>query len=177
VDELLIKPLLWLGPLAWLGAKAVTFSPGDFRWREFSKDFLYGLGFCCLLVGEYALALTSQGKGLTITRPPSLLTLFLTSLATGITEEIAFRGFLFRKIYAKTRHNLKANLLVSSLFLILHLPKVLFVNQASLTGVGEFLLISGSLSLVNGYAFYTTKSLVAPITAHTFWNFLIYFLT
>jgi hypothetical protein len=92
-----------------------------------------------------------------------IIYLFLMVIITPIVEEIVYRGFLFNQLLKK--YSVKIALIASSLiFALIHIR---------FTGIG-FLFLYG---LFFGYAYYKTKSLIAPILAHFTVNFLSSFST
>lgn len=87
----------------------------------------------------------------------------LIVIFTPIIEEAVYRGFLFNLLLKK--YSLKIALIASSLiFALIHVR---------FAGIG-FLFVYG---LFFGYAYYKTKSLIAPILAHFTINFLASFST
>ncbi len=175
-DELIVKPLIWLGPILILKnlKLATQKSTGLVR------DLFLGSFLSLLILGEYLLANRLRGTPLTfnpgLLRWPFFLPPLIIAAATGLTEEIVFRGYIMGSFLKGKIPRFRANLLTTVLFIGIHLPIVFFYHQARGTDLLTTLLTMATLSLVDGVAFSTTRSLVAPIAAHTTWNFLLTFL-
>ena len=126
-----------------------------------TKGFLIGLAVACFITLVFFIthkftidfAFTLQNISLLIG----------VSLA-GILEEIPFRGF-YLDVFTKRMGFIKANLLTSALFSILHFNKLLTEGPLQL-------LILLVFSLWLGYIKKETKSLWSPIVVHIMFNVL-----
>ena len=177
-DELVFKPLLWLVPIGIIVSKKERrgWSSLGFSRRNLIRNLFYGAFFSGLLLGEYYLI-----RGLVDHRWPQpasvgiagIAGILLISLATGVVEEIAFRGYLMIRLQETTGKTLLANVVSSVLFTVIHLPIVLVTYQHNPLQQGIGLFLSLSLGLVGGLAFYQTQGIIAPIIAHSLWNFAI----
>jgi len=175
-DELVVKPLVWLGPiLIFKNLKLVTQKS-----TGIIKDLFLGIFLSLLILGEYLLANRLRGTPLTfnsgLLRWPFFLPPLIISAATGLTEEIVFRGYIMSSFLRAKIPRFRSNLLTTLLFIGIHLPIVFFYYQARGVDLLTSLLMMATLSLVDGVAFASTRSLVAPIAAHTTWNFLLTFI-
>ncbi len=90
-----------------------------------------------------------------------------TSLLIGFFEEVPFRGFIFQKFQEKWQF-WRANLFSSLLFLGIHLPGWISLHLLSLNAVLSIFL----LGAIFATAFYYSKTLWAPIVAHSLNDFL-----
>lgn len=96
----------------------------------------------------------------------------ITVLFVGITEELVFRGWLLNSTVERGQN---AAIAVNSLmFLCIHFPRwfcngVLAANFANL----GFICIM-ALSIVFGYVFVKTRSIIMPIALHMFWDLLLF---
>ena len=101
-----------------------------------------------------------------------LYVFLVLSLSTAISEEILGRGFLYNRL----RHyipDVQAIFLSSILFILLHLPIVIFVLHLSGITLGVYLVSVFVLSVVNCMLLRFSGSLVSPILVHVFWNMTI----
>jgi len=176
-DELFFKPLLWLLPTLYLVKrieKSKLISLG-LIFRKPLKDIFLGISVSLFILGEYLLAFYLKGQkigfnpqGITGFHWPFYFTACLT---TGLVEEITFRGFFMTRINKIINDKLIANIIAGFLFFLIHLPILLFAQGQNLRGIMEFIVIFGSLGLIDGYVFWRTKGILAPIVAHASLNF------
>ena len=177
VDELLVKPLVFLGPVFFLLKKEKkSLSSLGIKNDNFFADLKIGvfLGGVFALEGllanflkygrfSFAPILPLKGGGI-------LFYLFL-SLATSFSEEVLGRGFLFARLFKIWASLFKAATFSSILFLFLHLP-IAFKNLSSWT-LFIYLLSVFILGIANSLIFNLRKTLVLPILVHAFWNMTV----
>jgi len=175
-DEIVIKPIVWLGPIVLLKNLKLATQKST----NIGKDFILGISFSLLILGEYVLTNRLRHTPLTFNletlRWPLFLSPLVISTATGLTEEVVFRGYIMGSFLKSGFSRVRANLLTTLLFIGIHLPIVVFYYQARGSDLLAALLTMTALSLVDGIAFWSTRSLIAPITAHATWNFLLTFI-
>ncbi len=180
LDEFVIKPLVFVGPVVWYVVKKEKrrlSSLGLTTGNLFTSIYIgLGFGFIFALEGLAANAI-KYGK-LTITpidafNEYGLIMLMLLSLATAVSEEILSRGFIFTRIYEKTKNMPVASLLSTLMFVCLHVP--ILVTSLKLHGFALVLFFVTNLVLgfANSMLMYNTRSLVAPILVHLFWNMTV----
>ncbi len=176
-DELFFKPLFWLIPVFWLVFKLERrgfASLGLVFKKPLAKVFL-GLGISSFVFIQYLLALASKGRTFVFNpsgiKPFIWPLAFLSCVATGIVEELAFRGFLMTRLNEVIKRKLWSSVIVGFLFFIIHLPILIFIQGFGLAGIAEFLVLSVSLGTLDGYVFWKTKGVLAPIVAHSSLNF------
>lgn len=191
IDELVAKPLVFVLPVIWY---AWQFEKGNWgkiwgdlgdrgNWGNIFKSLYLGLGLGMILGAEGlffnflkyggfnfapvapvgSLPSTTLGAGF------GLLGFLGVSAATAVSEEILGRGFLYGQLRYFLRGS-RAVLLASLLFVLLHVPIVLFVLNLSGLTLGVYLFSVLVLSVANCLLFTYTGSLVAPILVHVFWN-------
>jgi len=176
-DELFFKPLIWLLPVLWLVIKKEKRSLISLGlvFKRPSRKVLLGLGVSLLILAEYLLA--SWLKGEKIVFNPRQLNWFawpvfsIVCLSTSLVEETVFRGFFMTRIDELINSQLAANIIAGSLFFMIHLPILVFRQGENLAGLMENFVLFGSLALIDGYIFWRTKGILAPISAHFFLNF------
>lgn len=174
IEELVFKPLVFLGPVAfWLLLQ------GKLRTRELglvsinAKKFLgWGVGLGAFLALENLLIRTIYWKDpirLEFGIIPIGLTIFI-SLATAFSEEVLYRGFLLKRML-RVLKNVWAVALNALLFMIGHVG--LAWSRSNYRGQDlviylSFILISG---VVNAFIYERTRSVYASVAAHALWNF------
>lgn len=177
IDELIFKPIIFLGPVFYLVKKekkkwaSVGIKTGNLFVDIYLGIFL-GLLFALeglvtnyVKYGQFSFAplVRLQGAGL-------LIYVFL-SLMTAISEEILGRGFFFTRIFNENNNFLKAVFYSSLLFMGLHLP-IALKNLSSWTLI-IYLFSVFVLGAVNSLIFDLRKSLTLPILIHAFWNMTV----
>lgn len=180
VDEFIVKPLVFVGPVIWYmrtKERKSLASLGLTTKGAFTSIYIgLGFGFVFALEGLAANAI-KYGK-LTIApiaafEQYGLIMLIVLSLATAVSEEILSRGFLFNRIYEKTKSLPYASILSTLMFVCLHVP--ILVTSLKLQGLPLvlFFITNVVLGFANSLLFYNTRSLVAPILVHLFWNMTV----
>ena len=69
------------------------------------------------------------------------------------------------------KDKLYSNIIAGLLFFLIHFPILIFDQGQNIRGVVEYFVLSLSLGLLDGYAFWKTKGILAPIVAHSSLNF------
>lgn len=138
IEEMWFKPLIWLVPLFWwnlaLTKRVVMF--GD-RWLE---TLTWGLG----LAIAYWVLIRRLNFGL----PTVTWQVMGVSLATAITEELVFCGFITGYLEQLVKNNMTTNILVGLMAAFLRLPILFFVYRVdTLASIGVFVLVLTSTAL------------------------------
>jgi membrane protease YdiL (CAAX protease family) len=180
VDELLFKPLVFLGPVLWYVRKIEKRSLASLGLtiKKIFPSVYIGLGIGLLFAVE-GLAANALKYGKININPIfaiqkyGLVMLFILSIATAFSEEVLSRGFLFQRILEKKRHLFTALFVSALLFILLHVP--ILVTSLRLQGftLVLFFVTDFVLSLANGLLFLQTGSIVAPLLVHVFWNMTV----
>ena len=176
-DELLFKPLLWLIPTLFLVKrieKRKLISLG-LVFSKSLKSILLGIGVSLFILGEYLLAIFIKGRQISF-NPEGIrgfywFFYFIACLATGLVEEITFRGFFMTRINKLINDKLISNIIAGLLFFFIHFPILIFVQNQDIEGIMQFFILSLSLGMIDGYIFWKTKGILAPIVAHSSLNF------
>lgn len=180
-DELIAKPLIHILPILII---VFLFERGSWESLGFPQgrvlrylgiSILMGLGLALFRI----VVLTFYG------RMPAFIPMgkdgegvilgLLSNVATGFSEEILFRGYLFTRLENATK-NMWLSLVISSIFFVLiHVPIMVWgygygIDQGVRWGV--FLLNQG---LLLGLIFAYTRSLPVVIGVHAVWNAAIRF--
>ncbi len=180
VDEFIAKPLVFVLPVLWYVLKKekrnlVTL--GMTTKNLFMSLYVgLGFGFVFALEGIAANAIKYgkiQINPIAAFEQYGLITLLILSVATAFSEELLNRGFLFGRILEKTKSLPYASLLSTVLFVLLHVP--ILVTSLKLQGMTLvlFFVTDFILGLANSLLYYNTRSLLAPILVHVFWNMTV----
>ncbi|PIY80855.1 MAG: hypothetical protein COY80_00760 [Candidatus Pacebacteria bacterium CG_4_10_14_0_8_um_filter_42_14] len=174
VSELLAKPVIWLGIML-IGFK-IGLLPRqiiiDLKEKYLqTKPVLTTLILPALSITFYFLLINFRSVSIPQISFFSLVTILLINFATGIVEEVVYRGILYVWLL-KNASELTSFLLVQLLFLIGHLPILIIHSdsfESSLTRALFIVLIGSAHTLV----FRFTKSLYASSLTHGIWNSLV----
>ncbi len=178
-DEFVFKPLVFVVPVIWYVTKIENrpLSSVGLTMKNFFNSVYIGLGFGMLFALE-GLAANFLKYGELKVNPIAAFEqygffLIILSIATGFSEELLSRGFIFNRIQEKSGNLVKALLLSSVLFLLLHVPILVTINKLQGMTLVLFFVTDFVLALANGLLFYNMGSIVAPILVHLFWNMTV----
>jgi membrane protease YdiL (CAAX protease family) len=172
VDEFIAKPLLQILPVLLVVRffEKKSLSSLSIGSKRLLLHIGIGLGIGLLLVTESLIIQKMKGTVLTI-QLNNLLVPFLVSLATGFTEELVYRGYFARRIADGIENAYIANTIQSLLFVLIHVPIMIFVLHYSFADSLFYSLQLFVLGFVYGYIFLETESIVSTVIPHTLWNF------
>src|SRR3989344_1188496 len=179
VDEFISKPLVFVAPVIWyvINKEKRTLESIGLTGKNFFNSVYIGLGFGMVFAIE-GIAAHAIKYGKLEVNPIAAFQqygffLIVVSVAIAFSEEVLSRGFIFNRLYEKTKNLPYAALIGSILFILLHVP--ILVTTTKLTGITLVLFIVTDfvLAFANSMLFVTTGSLVAPILVHIFWNMTV----
>ena len=179
VDEFIFKPMVFVAPVLWyvrMKHKESLASVG-LTWRNFFPSVYIGLGFGIIFALE-GLATHAIKYGKLDVNPIAAFQqygffLILLSLATAFSEELLSRGFVFNRLYEKTKNLAYSSVVSSVMFMLLHVPILVTMTKLQGTTLILFLVTDFVLGMANSLLYYNTGSLVAPILVHIFWNMTV----
>lgn len=177
VEELFIKPIIWLLPVFYfLRKEKAGFSSLGFTFRNFfpAVYLSFGLGFLFLLEALLInyLKYGSFNFAAYIGDKPFLASLGL-SFATAFSEEVAFRGYLFNRVLSISKNEIFSNLSTSFVWALIHVPVVVFVWKLELTAALLFLVLTTLFGIGSAFVFARTKNIFSSILLHVFWEWPI----
>ncbi len=178
IEELIIKPVVWLIPafyLVRLERKGID-SLGITLTNIFPAIY-YSLFLGSFFVAEALLInfIKYGGQlnlGSNIGQMPILTSMGL-SFATAISEEIAFRGYVFTRVNSFIKNELWANLFTSIFWAIIHVPITFFVWKMDLMPAIIYLFLTTLFGVGSAFVFARTKNIVSPILLHVLWQWPI----
>ena len=174
VEELLIKPVVFLGPVAWVLRREKKWWQtigwgGDVFKAAYQGIFLglmYGLlGLWVNYVKYGRLQLSSYGMG-----GGEFLVFLGLALATAVSEEVLFRGYLLKRLAEGLGDEEKAVVVSGALFSLIHLPIAVFVWEYGLWEVLVQLFLTLVVGWGNGFLMLKAGNVVASIFSHAFWG-------
>lgn len=179
LDEFIFKPAVFVVPVIWyvLKVEKQKLATIGLTMRNFFTSIYIGLGFGVVFAIEGLVThMVKYGK-FDVTPITAFQNygfyLIIISIATAFSEELLSRGFVFNRIYEKTKNLPWASIMSSFMFMALHVPIILTTNKLTGTTLILFFITDFVLSLANSLLYYNTGSLVAPILVHVFWNMTV----
>ena len=177
VEELFIKPVLWLVPIIY------------FLWKEKSKISSIGLTFKNLFPSLYlsiglGLVFVIEGLltnylkykgfnfGANIGPSPIWASLGL-SFVTAISEETSFRGFVFSRLAFALKNEWTANLAQTVIWTVIHIPIAFFVWGYTIPQGLVYLAITAIFGLGSAFIFARTGNVTGSIFLHVLWEWPI----
>ena len=95
------------------------------------------------------------------------------SFATAISEELAFRGYVFTRVWKFMKNELYANLFTSIFWAIIHVPITIFVWKLNLSAALIYLFLTTLFGVGSAFVFARSKNIVSPILLHVLWQWPI----
>jgi membrane protease YdiL (CAAX protease family) len=164
VDEFIAKPFIQLVPILYFIKKFggnIGFSK-----KRLLMQILTGFGIGVFLIIESMFVKHTMLDNFSM----QLLPLFV-SIATGLVEEIVFRGYFLNKIMETIENIYLANFVQTLLFVLIHVPLMIFLFHYSLNDMLLYSLQIFMLGYIFGFVRVLTGSIFPSAIAHTMWNF------
>lgn len=177
IEELVIKPIIWLVPIAYIVWKeGFGISSLGFTFKNlFSSIYLsVGLGTVFVLEALLANFLKYHGFnfGANVGSTPILASLGL-SFATAFSEETAFRGYIFNRLGYALKSEFTANIIQTILWTAIHIPIAFFVQNLSLPAGMVYLFLTAIFGFGSAFIFARTGNVVGSILLHVLWEWPI----
>ena len=174
IEEILLKPIPYIGLVLWFFHDKGTMISDvlGFRTANIKKIIIWGGGFGTCIVGEAVFVWIFNGR--TFMLPSSATSWILglsIPLATAISEEILYRGFLMEQFWQKLENPWIANLISTLLFVIGHLAHGIFIFRYTGFEFFMYLWLMALLGYINGLIYEKTRSIYPTIFFHALWNF------
>ncbi len=177
IEELIIKPIIWIVPVLFL----VKYEKTNLESIGLTFNNLFKSIYITLILGSFFAMLAfitnyiKYGKfnfGANLGQQGLLLSLGI-SFATAISEEIVFRGFIFSRLWSATGNELHANLITTSLWTLIHVPVVIFVNKLNPIDAFIYLFLTFILGIGSAFLYARTKNISSSIFLHVLWEWPI----
>ncbi|HKB88704.1 MAG TPA: CPBP family intramembrane glutamic endopeptidase [Patescibacteria group bacterium] len=177
IEELVIKPVLWLVPIFYfirkekegLSSLGITFK------KFFPAVYLsLGLGTVFVIEGLITnyLKYGSFNFGANIGNLPLMSSLGL-SFATAFSEETAFRGYIYSRLGLVFKSDWVANLVQATAWTAIHVPIAFFVWKLNLSAALVYLLLTFIFGVGSAFIFGRTKNVFGSIFLHVLWEWPI----
>jgi membrane protease YdiL (CAAX protease family) len=177
VEELVIKPVLWILPLFYFLHKerAGLASIGITLKKLFPSIYLsLGLGSVFVIEGLLSnyLKYGHLNFGANIGSLPLMSSLGL-SFATAFSEETAFRGYIYSRLTTVLKGEWTANIIQTILWTAIHVPIAFFIWEYTLSQGIVYLSITAIFGLGSAFIFSRTKNIFGSILLHVLWEWPI----
>lgn len=178
VEEIFIKPIVWLGPLVFfLKKEGVGISSLGWVSTNLFKSIYLSLGLGALFGGvglashfaKYGGKISFSSFGLDSNT--LAITLFV-SFVTAIVEESVFRGYILTRLRGPLGE-MGAIFATTIAWVVIHLPVLIFAYQMGIGDLGIRFLLTFVFGLGSSILFLRTKNIVSSILLHVLWSWPI----
>ncbi len=178
-DEFIFKPLVFVAPVIWYvrTRQRQSLETIGLTAKNLFSSIYIGLGFGLLFAIEGVVTHAIK-YGTWEVNPITAFGqygffLILLSAATAFSEELLSRGFVFTRILNESKNLMYATFVSAVMFMMLHIPILVTMNKLQGVTLVLFFVTDFVLAVANSLLFYNTRSLVAPILVHVFWNMTV----
>lgn len=177
VEEIVIKPILWLVPIFYLNIKEkFPLSSLGITFKGLFPSIYLSLGLGAIFVIEAVLTNFFKYGHLNfaanIGSLPILSSLGL-SFMTAFSEEIAFRGYIFGRLSLALSDEWVANVASSLIWTLVHVPIVFLVWKLTLVQGIIYLILTAIFGMGSAFIFGRTKNIFGSIFLHVMWEWPI----
>jgi membrane protease YdiL (CAAX protease family) len=177
VEELLVKPVVWLLPVFYFmrieraGLKSIGVTS-----KNLFKSIYISLALGILFAIEGVLVNLVKYQGVDFSAflgDNPFLVSFALSFATAVSEEVAFRGFLFNRVWHALGKEWTANIITSFVWALVHIPIAVFWWKLDATGAVGYLILTSVFGIGSAFVFARTKNVASSILLHVMWEWPI----
>ncbi len=177
VEEIVIKPIVWLLPVFYFVKKeGFGLDSIGFTLKNLFPAVYLSLGLGAVFVAEGLLTnfLKYGGFnfGANIGTTPLMLSLGL-SFATAFSEETAFRGYIFSRLWVALKNEWTANLITTLLWTGIHVPIAFFIWKLNLMAGVVYLILTAIFGIGSAFIYGKTKNIWGSIFLHVLWEWPI----
>ena len=179
LTELVLKPLIWLGPTYWLVKKVEKESLASLgiSQKNLFPALYWGIGLGLVFGLEGLLTHILKYRGLQLidfeTGFLKFAGLVLLSFVTAFSEEAVFRGYIFQRFWRLWKKEWLANVAAAFLFALIHLPIGVFVLGYQPVVMMAYLGFVFVFGVGSAFVLARSGNLIASILLHVFWSWPI----
>ncbi len=177
IEELVVKPVTWLVPLIFILKKEkVGLTSIGITFSNLFKSVYLSLGLGAIFVFEALLTNYFKYGGFNFSANIGSFALIPSlglSFATAISEETAFRGYIFGRLLAVFKKEATANLVQTVLWTAIHVPIAFFVLKMGLSEGLVYLLITAIFGVGSAFIYGRTKNVFGSVFLHVLWEWPI----
>ncbi len=177
VEELVLKPLIWLVPLVFLLKKErLGISSLGITLKNLFPAIYFSLGLGAIFALE-AVVLNFAKYGSFVFAAnigdKFILSSIGLSFVTAFSEEISFRGYIFGRVWRALGNEWVANLTTSAVWGLIHVPVAVFVWKLDFSAAVVYLLLTTLFGIGSAFVFARTKNIFSSIFLHVLWEWPI----
>lgn len=177
VEELFLKPIIWLVPLVFLlKRERAGISSLGITLKNLFPAIYFSLGLGAIFALE-AVVLNFAKYGSFVFAAnigdKFILSSIGLSFATAFSEEIAFRGYIFSRVWRALGNEWIANLTTSAAWGLIHVPVAIFVFKLDFPAAVVYLLLTTLFGIGSAFVFARTKNVFGSILLHVLWEWPI----
>lgn len=177
VEEVFIKPILWLVPVFYFIKKERKgLSSLGITLRKLFPSIYYAiiLGVVFALEGVLINFVKYSNIDFSANLGKNMFYSALgISFITAISEEITFRGYLFNRTWKLLGKEWTANIIISIIWGLVHIPVAIFWWKLSLFDSFVILFLNILFGIGSSFVFARTGNIVSSILLHVFWSWPI----
>lgn len=177
IEELVIKPIVWLLPVFYLLRKErANLSSVGITTKNLFPAIYFALGLGAFFVIEALIINFVKHGGLNFNAnigEKALLTSLGLSFATALSEEISFRGYLFNRVWYALGSEWTANIMTSLVWAIIHVPITIFVWKLDSVAALTYLFLTTLFGIGSAFVFARTRNVFSSILLHVLWEWPI----
>jgi membrane protease YdiL (CAAX protease family) len=177
VEELVIKPVIWLVPLfCLLHKERESLASIGITLKNLFPAIYLSLGLGSVFVVEGLLTNYLKYGHLNFAANIGSLPLMSSlglSFATAISEETAFRGYIYSRLSSVIGGDWTANIIQTLLWTGIHVPIAFFIWDYTLLQGIIYLSITAIFGLGSAFIFSRTKNVFGSILLHVLWEWPI----
>ncbi|KKU04248.1 MAG: hypothetical protein UX88_C0002G0009 [Candidatus Woesebacteria bacterium GW2011_GWC2_47_16] len=177
VEELVVKPVVWLLPVFYLlNKERASLASVGVTVKNLFPAVYFALGLGAFFVIEAIIINFVKHGGLDFGAnigEKALLTSLGLSFATAISEEISFRGYLFNRVWYALGNEWKANITTSLVWALVHIPVTVFVWKLEPSAALTYLLLTTLFGIGSAFVFARTRNVFSSIFLHVLWEWPI----
>lgn len=177
VEELFIKPVVWLTPVfIFLNKEKLGIYSLGFTFKNLFPSIYLSLGLGSFFVVEALIVNYIKyggfNFGANFGELPFMESLGL-SFATAFSEEVAFRGYIFNRLWFVMKNEWLANIVSSIVWALVHVPITFFVWKLDVTAAVLYLILTTLFGIGSAFVFARTKNIFSSILLHVLWEWPI----
>lgn len=177
IEELVVKPVLWLGPVVYLVRKEKQgLASLGITFKNLFPAIYLALGLGVLFTAEAILINFLKNGSFDFAANVGSDAIFAAlglSFATAISEEITFRGYLFNRVWLALGSELWANVTTSLVWTLVHVPTAIFVWKMNFVATLAYLFLAALFGIGSAFIFARTKNVASSILLHVLWEWPI----
>jgi len=174
VEELFIKPVVWLLPVFYfLKKEKLGVSSLGISFKNLFPSVYMALGLGVFFVFEALLINYIKYGALNFNAnigSSMIATSLGISFMTAFSEELTFRGYFFNRLLLSTKNEWLSIIVSSVVWALVHVPITVFVWKLSVTASITYLFLTAIFGVGSAFIFSKTKNIASSILLHVLWE-------